>query len=118
MVTVVNYKPAINADGQEFFMLIVQGGVESVLSKESGRFYLTAKKASVSSTFDERTCESLIGTKMPGGVEKVEVEPYSYVVQETGEEITLNHRYQYNPHLQSMEEAVFGEQPAQELQTA
>ena len=114
MVTIINYKSATNADGQEFYLLVVQGGVESVLSKESGRFYLTAKKATVSSTFDERTCESLIGTKMPGGVQKVEVDPYSFVVEETGEEITLNHRYEYNPQLQSMEEAVLGDVNAQE----
>ncbi len=113
MVTITNYKPAINAEGDEFYMLIVQGGVESVQSKETGRFYLTAKKATVSSTFDEQTCKSLIGTKIPGAVERVKVDPYSYVIEETGEEVELSHRYEYNPVVQSMEEAVF--ESAQEL---
>jgi len=114
MVTVTNFKSATNADGQEFFMLVVQGDVESVLSKESGRFYLTARKATVSTTFDQRTCESMIGKQLPGGVRKVEVEPYSYVIEETGEEIQLSHRYEYDPSSQTMEEAVFGDQVRQE----
>jgi hypothetical protein len=106
MVTVINYKKAMNAEEQEFFLLVVQGGVQSVVSKETGRVYLTAKKATVSSTFDENTCKSLIGTQLPGNVEKKEVDPYAYVIKETGEEIELNHRYEYNPSIQSMEEAV------------
>lgn len=106
MVTVISLKKAMNAEEQEFFMLVVQGGVQSVVSKETGRVYLTAKKAAVSTTFDEATCKSLIGTKLPGNVEKKQVEPYAYVIEQTGEEIELTHRYEYNPNLQSMEEAV------------
>lgn len=115
MVTIIDYKSATNAEGEEFFMLIVQGGVEAVQSKETGRFYLTARKATVSTTFNQATCQSLIGTKLPGGVERHQVEPYTYVVEETGEEIVLSHRYSYNPDHQTMEEAVFGEE---KLETA
>jgi len=106
MVTVQSFKTATNTAGEQFNLLIVQGGVESILSKETGRFYLTARKASVSTTFDEATCQTLIGTKLPGGVEKQQVDPYTFTVEETGEEIELSHRYVYNPQLQSMEEAV------------
>lgn len=105
MVTISNYKSAINAEGDEFFMLELLGGVESVQSKETGRFYLTARKATISSTFDEGTCQSLIGTKMPGSVRKVEVDPYPYVIKDTGEEVILSHRYEYDPS-PSLEEAV------------
>lgn len=107
MVTISNYKSATNADGKEFFMLEVMGGVESVQSKETGRFYVTARKATISTTFNEATCRSLLQTKMPGGIEKVSVEPYSYTLPETGETIELAHSWSYNPNLQSMEEAVF-----------
>lgn len=105
MVTISNYKSATNAEGEAFFMLILLGGVESVQSKETGRFYLTAKKATISSTFDEATCQSLVGTKLPGSIIKEEVDPYDYVIPETGEEIQLSHRYSYNPN-PSMEETV------------
>ncbi len=105
MVTISNFKSAINAEGEEFFLLELLGGVESVQSKETGRIYLTARKATVSSTFNESTCQSLIGTKMPGTIQRVEVEPYAYVIQDTGEEITLSHRYEYDPN-PSLEETV------------
>lgn len=108
MVTITDYKTATNADGEEFYMLVLQGGVESVLSKESGRFYLTARKATVTTTFNEVTCKSLIGQQLPGGIERQEVDPYTYINEDTGEAIQLSHRYHYNPNLQSMEEAVYG----------
>ena len=60
-------------------------------------FYATAKKAIISSTFDEMTCKGLIGTQISGSIEKQECEPYEYVIQETGEEITLAHRWVYVP---------------------
>lgn len=115
MVTVINYKKAMNAEEQEFFLLVVQSGVQSVVSQETGRVYLTAKKATVSSTFDEQTCKGLIGTKLPGNVEKKEVEPYSYVIKETGEEISLKHRYEYNPNLQTTEEAINSKADVQQV---
>lgn len=115
MVTIIDYKQATNSEGENFFMLVVQGGVESVKSKETGRFYLTARKATVTSTFDERTCKELIGQKLSGGIEKVETKPYSFIIEETGEEITLQHRNVYNPDISTLEETVFGEHSTKEL---
>src|SRR5690606_40836235 len=68
-----------------------------VCSSDLGMFYATAKKAIIPSTFDEITCKGLIGTQIPGSIEKQECEPYEYVVQETGEEIILSHRWVYVP---------------------
>lgn len=56
MVTIVDYKTYQREDGTDFNVLIVQGGVEPVKSKITGKLYLTARKASVSSSFDEITC--------------------------------------------------------------
>ena len=42
------------------------------------RYYATAKKATVSTTFDEETCKGLIGTQMPGKISKIKTEPYAY----------------------------------------
>jgi len=61
MVTVKEVKKAENSMGEEFFGLIVQSGVIAVKSKESGRVYFTAKTAFVSTTFDEKTANSLVG---------------------------------------------------------
>ena len=94
MVTVTDYKLRESLEGKTFFALILQGGVELVRSANGGS-YLTAKKASLPTTFDEVTCQTLVGTQLPGSIRKVETEPYEYTIQETGEVIMLTHRYEY-----------------------
>ena len=44
-------------DGTEVYLLEAQGGIEMVKSKETGLYYATSKKATVSTTFDEETCK-------------------------------------------------------------
>jgi hypothetical protein len=95
MVRIINYKKRETEDGKEFFVLELQGGIEMVKSKETDKFYVTARKASISSTFDELTCQALIGTELPGKVEKVNCDPYEYTIKDTGEVIVLTHRFDY-----------------------
>jgi len=95
MVTIVDYKNYEREDGTEFNILIVQGGVEAVKSQATGKTYLTARAARVSSTFNEVTCKALIGKQLPGAVQKVQTDPYEYTVEDTGEIISLSHRYEY-----------------------
>lgn len=94
MVRIINYKKR-QSEEKEFFVLELSGGVEMVLSKTTGQFYATSKKATITSTFDEETCQSLIGSEFPGSIVKEECEPYEYTIQDTGEIITLSHRYVY-----------------------
>ena len=68
-----------------------------VQSMETGRFYATARKCSITSTFDEPTAKTLIGSKMPGIIKRVESVPYEYAIPETGELIKLAHTYEYAP---------------------
>ena len=95
MVQIVDYKTVQKEDGSTFNSLVLQGEVEAVKSQETGRIYLTARTTRVACTFDELTCENLKGTQMPGNVKKIEVEPYEYVHPNTGEILTLSHRYEY-----------------------
>jgi hypothetical protein len=95
MVRIVNYQKKVSEEGKVFFTLELQGGIEMVKSVQSGKFYLTARKVSMSTTFDENVCQSLIGTELPGEVKKVNCEPYEYTIKDTGEMITLTHRYEY-----------------------
>ncbi|OEY71955.1 hypothetical protein [Salegentibacter salarius] len=92
MVTIVDYKSYEKEDGGVFHSLIVQGGLEAVKSKETGQIYFTAKTAQVSSTFDEATCKSLIGSQIPGIIKKVKVDPYEYTNTITGEITTYSER--------------------------
>ncbi len=93
-VKIADYKARISHDGKAFFALVLQGGIEIVKSA-SGNSYATAKTASMPTTFSEEVCKGLIGSELPGRIERVEVEPYEYTVPETGEVILLHHRFEY-----------------------
>jgi hypothetical protein len=97
MVTIIGYRLAKNKSEKEFIVLQLQGDLEMVQSLETGRFYCTARRASVTSTFNAETAKGLIGTKMPGVIKRVESESYDYTVVETGEVIKLAHKYEYQP---------------------
>lgn len=97
MVRIISYKTRQKEDGTNFYLLELQGGIEMVLSKATGQYYATAKKATVSTTFDEETCKDLIGSEMTGMIVKVTTEPYQYTIKESGETISLEHKYIYLP---------------------
>jgi hypothetical protein len=107
MVTVKEIKKAENSQGEEFYGLIVQSGAIAVKSKKTGRVYFTAKTAFVSTTFDEQTALSLIGSEFEGTIRKVSTIPYDYTIEETGEIIELSHRWEYiDPTLELEEQVV------------
>lgn len=95
MVKIVNYVKRQTEDGKVFFVLELQSGMVMVRSQKTGLYYATAKKASITSTFDEETCKTLIGTEIEGKILKVVSEPYQYTIKETGEILTLTHKYAY-----------------------
>lgn len=97
MVTIINFKERNKEDGTSFFVLAISGGIEMLLSQKTGNYYATIKKAYLSCTFDELTCQSLIGSEIPGMIEKQECTPYEYTVKDTGEVLFLTHRYTYVP---------------------
>lgn len=114
MVRIIDFRVRMNGEGEPFNALIVQGGIELVQSKETGLYYATAKKASIPSTFDEKTCESLIGQELPGTVEKTECEPYEYTDESTGEVMTLSHRWVFVKEGETVEDVVHQEQHQEE----
>lgn len=107
MVTIIDYAQRTKSDGNVFYSLILQGGIEMVKSKQTERYYATLKKASITCTFDEETCKASIGEKFPGSIQKQSCAPYSFVVKETGEILELSYRWAYLPEGASMEEVVF-----------
>jgi hypothetical protein len=84
-------------DKGNFVSLELQGDVELIQSMQTGRFYATAKKCFISSTFTESQAHALIGKQMPGSIIRVEADPYEFTVEETGEVIELAHTYTYLP---------------------
>ena len=94
MVTIIGYDKRQSKEGREFFTLTIQGDAEIVQS-QNGNLYMTARKTSIPSTFDEEGCAVLLGRELPGKIEKMECEPYEYENKETGETIVLSHTYVY-----------------------
>ena len=97
MVTVTNYFERTRKDGTTFIALELSGGVELVQSNNSGKFYATLRKTSVPSTFDETIAKGLIGSQMKGQIVRVQVDPYDFIDKRTGEVMTLQHSYAYQP---------------------
>ena len=97
MVTISNYKEREREDGSFFFVLEVQGGVELLQSQKTGQFYATSKKAYLPCTFNEKICQTLIGNTLEGSIYKQECEPFTFVVPETGEAMSLSHRWVFTP---------------------
>jgi len=95
MVTIKDLKTIKKENGEEFHCLIVEGGVQPVKSKRTGRIYFTARHATVPTTFDLKTCKKVIGTSFDGEVRKVSCDPYSYVIEDTGETIELDYRWEF-----------------------
>jgi hypothetical protein len=97
MVIVSNYFLRTNKEGKPFISLELTGPVEMIQSMFSGKLYATAKKCTVSSTFTEDIATTLIGTKLPGRIDRVETEPYEYTAPGSNEKVILNHTYIYVP---------------------
>lgn len=115
MLRIIDYKKRQNSAGKDFFLLVLQGGLQIVKSEKTDRSYATMKQATMSTTFDENTCKSLIGEEIPGTIEKVETSPYEYTVPETGEVITLSHRWEYVSESDKLAEIVFEGKPEKAL---
>jgi len=95
MVSVIDYKSVEKENGEDFLMLVLQGGIEAVKSQATGKMYFTARTVKVPATFDEATCKSLIGSQFEGTIVKVPSDSYEYTIKETGEIVTINHRYEF-----------------------
>lgn len=95
MVKIIDFKTYQNDDGEDYNMLILQSGIQSVKSQESGRIYFTTCTARVPCTFNDEMCKSLLGTELPGRIEKVETEPYDFSIPHSDEVVQLSHRFEY-----------------------
>lgn len=110
MVTIVDFAERQNKDGEQFFVLILEGGLEIVKSQESGKFYATSRRCSITSTFNEVGCKQLIGKSIPGKIEKAMVEEYDYQIPGTEETVKLDYEWVFNPEPATMEEHVYADE--------
>ena len=97
MVIVKAYFLRDGEEGSTYVTLQLEGEIELVQSQNTGRFYATARRCNIYSTFDEETASRMIGSIIPGRINRVPCEPFEYTIPESGEVITLNFTWDYNP---------------------
>jgi len=96
MVTITNVIQKESERGP-FVVLELTGDLEMVQSQNTLRFYATARKCTVPSTFDLQKAKACIGKQVPGTIQRVQSEPYEYTNESTGEVLQLAHRWEYVP---------------------
>ena len=106
MVTITRLEKRKNRKDEEFNVLVLQGNVEVVLSKATGRPYLTARKTSIPITFDGALAEKMIGKELPGNIERIDTDEYEFLIPGTKNKLKLSHRWQYNQEPTTVEEVV------------
>ena len=96
MVTITN---ALQKKGEmkDFTLLELKGEVELMQSMQTGKFYATAKRCFIPSTFTEEEAKALIGTRLEGSIIRIESDPYDFTIRDTGEVIKIAHSYSYLP---------------------
>jgi len=97
MVTVKAFQKRQSKDGKEFISLELVGGLELIQSSNSGKFYATVRKCFIPATFDETIATKLVGTQIKGEIVRIPCEPYDFISPTTGEVMTLQHSYGYEP---------------------
>lgn len=99
MVTIVGYSIRTQKDGEkkQYIALELEGDVEMVQSQQTGRFYATVRRCTVSSSFDELTAQRMVNKQMPGTIVRVPCSGYEFTVPESGEVINLSYRWDYQP---------------------
>ena len=106
MVTIIGFEKRKNKKKDEFNVLILQGDVETIISKETGKPYLTARKTSIPCTFDDAMAKTMVGKEMQGEILKMDCEEYEFTIPSTGKKIKLAYTYVYNQEPAGIEETV------------
>jgi hypothetical protein len=108
MVQIIGVEKRKNKDDEDFNVLIIQGDVEAVISQQTGKPYLTARRTSIPCTFEDDFAKSLVGKELPGEIQRVECEVYVYEIPGTKQKIKLTHTYVYSAEPVTLEEIVMG----------
>lgn len=110
MVKVTGYQKRNSKEGNGYFVLELQADeLELIVSQKTGKHYATVKKCWMSCTFDEIVCNMMIGKSLPGSIKKEACEAFSFIDEDSGEEITMTYRNVYSPvESQNYEQVVMG----------
>ena len=66
-----------------------------IKSESTGNWFCQVSKCNIIASFGEPTAKAMLGQSMCGSIVKVDCEPYTYKIPNTGEEKVLNYTYEY-----------------------
>lgn len=114
-VLVTDYFERNNSKGETFFVIQVSGGNEFITSKDTGKVYLSSKKATIPTSFSQQQCEAILGSEFTGQILKEQCEPYSFF-DDNGTEHTRDFRYVFVPATEeTYEDAVLSAQEVDKI---
>jgi hypothetical protein len=106
MVKVIDFQKKENSKTKETYsVLILQGEPEVLISKSSGKPYVTAKRTSIPCALDETSAKALIGSELEGSIERVSCTPFE-VKLATGKKVKISSAFQYLPPVTSNDKEV------------
>lgn len=98
MVKIIDAQTRVNSKSNEKYNVIVLlGDVQVMNSKSSGKPYLSAKKVTIPTTLDEAQAKELVGTTLPGVIEKVDCPEYEIKMPNSNKKVKITHTFQYSP---------------------
>ncbi len=116
MVLIVGFKQRENSEGENFNVLLLESGeIELVESQQTGNIYATARRCSITCTFNDQRCEALIGKSLTGKIERTACDEYDFQIPGTKETVKLKHTWKFNPEPSTVEEHIFDEEVKQEV---
>jgi hypothetical protein len=98
MVKIIGTETKVNPKTKEQYNVIVLlGNVEILKSKSTGKPYLTAKKVTMPTTLTSQQAEELVGTNLPGAIEKVDCPEYEIKMPGSNKKVRISHTFQFAP---------------------
>ena len=94
MVQIIGFEKKQSKTNASYSVLILQGEPEIMISKTSGRPYVSARKTTIPCALEDNQAQALIGKELPGSIERVSCTPFE-VKLATGKKVKISSVFQY-----------------------
>src|SRR5664280_3026574 len=96
MVQIIGFEKKQSKSKESYSVLILAGDPEVMISKSSGRPYISVRRTSIPCALEEVQAQALIGKELPGSIERVACTPFE-VKLSTGKKAKISTAYQFLP---------------------
>jgi len=96
MVQIIGFEKKQSKSKESYAVLILAAEPEVMISKSSGRPYISAKKTTIPCALEENQAQALIGKELPGSIERVACTPFE-VKLANGKKVKIATAFQFLP---------------------